>query len=142
MSDFNSNLIAQIRAGGGHLSDGPFAGRQVLILTTTGAKSGQSRETPLVYSRDGDNIVIIASMGGAPSHPAWYHNIVANPQVTIEVDGKKLQANAHIAEGDERRRLYDQHADLHDSFTEYEAKTGGRVIPVIVLQGVKATAAA
>jgi deazaflavin-dependent oxidoreductase (nitroreductase family) len=142
MSDFNSSLIEQIRAGGGHLSDGPFAGRQVLILTTTGAKSGQSRETPLVYSRDGDNIVIIASMGGAPSHPAWYHNIVANPQVTIEVDGKKLQANAHIAEGDERRRLYDQHADLHDSFTEYEAKTGGRVIPVIVLQGVKATAAA
>jgi deazaflavin-dependent oxidoreductase (nitroreductase family) len=142
MSDFNTNLIAQIRAGGGHLSDGPFAGRQVLILTTTGAKSGQSRETPLVYSRDGDNIVIIASMGGAPSHPSWYHNIVANPRVTIEVDGKKLQADAHIAEGDERRRLYDQHADLHDSFTEYEAKTGGRVIPVIVLQDVKATAAA
>jgi deazaflavin-dependent oxidoreductase (nitroreductase family) len=142
MSDFNSNLIAQIRAGGGHLTDGPFAGRQVLILTTTGAKSGQSRETPLVYSRDGDNIVIIASMGGAPSHPSWYHNIVANPRVTIEVDGKKLQADAHIAEGDERRRLYDQHADLHDSFTEYEAKTGGRVIPVIVLQDVKATAAA
>ena len=142
MSDFNTSLIEQIRAGGGHLSDGPFAGRQVLILTTTGAKSGQSRETPLVYSRDGDNIVIIASMGGAPSHPAWYHNIVASPQVTIEVDGKKVQANAHIAEGDERRRLYDQHADLHDSFTEYEAKTGGRVIPVIVLQGVKATAAA
>jgi deazaflavin-dependent oxidoreductase (nitroreductase family) len=142
MSDFNTNLIAQIRAGGGHLTDGPFAGRQVLILTTTGAKSGQSRETPLVYSRDGDNIVIIASMGGAPSHPSWYHNIVANPRVTIEVDGKKLQADAHIAEGDERRRLYDQHADLHDSFTEYEAKTGGRVIPVIVLQDVKATAAA
>jgi deazaflavin-dependent oxidoreductase (nitroreductase family) len=142
VSDFNTSLIEQIRAGGGHLSDGPFAGRQVLILTTTGAKSGQSRETPLVYSRDGDNIVIIASMGGAPSHPSWYHNIVANPRVTIEVDGKKLQADAHIAEGDERRRLYDQHADLHDSFTEYEAKTGGRVIPVIVLQDVKATAAA
>ena len=142
MSDFNSNLIAQIRAGGGHLTDGPFAGRQVLILTTTGAKSGQSRETPLVYSRDGDDIVIVASMGGAPRHPSWYHNIVANPRVTIEVDGKKLQADAHIAEGDERRRLYDQHADLHDSFTEYEAKTGGRVIPVIVLQDVKATAAA
>jgi deazaflavin-dependent oxidoreductase (nitroreductase family) len=142
MSDFNSNLIAQIRAGAGHLTDGPFAGRQVLILTTTGAKSGEPREAPLVYSRDGDNIVIIASMGGAPSHPSWYHNIVANPRVTIEVDGKKLQADAHIAEGDERRRLYDQHADLHDSFTEYEAKTGGRVIPVIVLQDVKATAAA
>jgi deazaflavin-dependent oxidoreductase (nitroreductase family) len=142
LSDFNSNLIAQIRAGGGHLIDGPFAGRPVLILTTTGAKSGESREAPLVYSRDGNDIVIVASMGGAPSHPSWYHNIVVDPRVTIEVDGQKLQADAHFAEGDERRRLYDQHAELHASFSEYEAKTGGRVIPVVVLQGVKATAAA
>jgi deazaflavin-dependent oxidoreductase (nitroreductase family) len=142
MSDFNSNLIDQIRAGNGHLSDGPFAGRQVLILTTTGAKSGTPRETPLVYTRDGNDIVIVASMGGAPRNPAWYHNIVANPRVTIEVDGTKLQADARIAEGDERRRLYDQHAELHQSFTEYEAKTGGRVIPVIVLRPVKASAAA
>ena len=142
MSDFNSNLIDQIRAGDGRLTDGPFAGRQVLVLTTTGAKSGEKRETPLVYSRDGDDIVIIASMGGAPSHPAWYHNIVANPRVTIEVDGARIEATAWIAEAVERRRLYDQHAELHASFSEYEAKTGGRVIPVVVLQGVKATAAA
>jgi deazaflavin-dependent oxidoreductase (nitroreductase family) len=142
MSDFNSNLIDQIRAGGGHLSDGPFAGRQVLILTTTGAKTGKPREIPLVYTRDGNDIVIVASMGGAPRHPAWYHNIVANPRVTIEVDGKTVQADAHIADGTERRRLYDQHAELHPSFTEYEAKTGGRMIPVIVLRGVTATAAA
>ena len=142
MSDFNSNLIDQIRAGGGHLSDGPFARRQVLILTTTGAKSGEKRETPLVYTRDGNDIVIVASMGGAPQNPAWYHNIVANPRVTIEVDGNSVQADAHIADGAERRRLYDQHAALHPSFTEYEAKTGGRVIPVIVLRRVKATAAA
>ena len=67
MSDFNSNLIEQIRAGGGHLTDGPFAGRQVLILTTTGAQSKEKREAPLVYSRDGDDIVIVASMGGAPT---------------------------------------------------------------------------
>ena len=92
MSDFNSSLIEQIRAGGGHLSDGPFAGRQVLILTTTGAQSKEKREAPLVYSRDGDDIVIIASMGGAPRHPSWYHNIVANPRVTIEVDGAKFEA--------------------------------------------------
>jgi deazaflavin-dependent oxidoreductase (nitroreductase family) len=142
MSDFNSNLIDQIRAGNGRLTDGPFAGRQVLVLTTTGAKSGEKRETPLVYSRDGDDIVIIASMGGAPSHPAWYHNIVANPRVTIEVDGARVEANAWIADGDERRRLYDQHAELHESFTEYEAKTGGRVIPVILLRRVAASAAA
>ena len=114
MSDFNSNLIAQIRAGGGHLSDGPFAGRQVLVLTTTGAQSKEKREAPLVYSRDGDDIVIVASMGGAPKHPSWYHNIVVNPRVTIEVNGDKFEADARITEGDERRRLYDQHAELHD----------------------------
>jgi len=142
MSDFNSNLIDEIRATKGHLTDGPFAGRQVLVLTTTGAKSGARRETPLVYSRDGDDIVIIASMGGAPSHPAWYHNIVANPRVTIEVDGATIDADARVAQGAERRRLYDQHAQIHPSFTEYEAKTGGRVIPVIVLRRVAASAAA
>ena len=142
MHDFNSTLIDQIRATNGHLTEGPFAGRQVLVLTTTGAKTGETRETPLVYSRDGDDIVIIASMGGAPSHPAWYHNIVANPRVTIEVDGAKIEATARITEGDERRRLYDQHAELHESFTEYEAKTGGRVIPVIVLKRAAASAAA
>ena len=142
MSDFNSNLIDQIRAGNGHLTDGPFAGRQVLVLTTTGAKSSETRAAPLVYSRDGDDIVIVASKGGAPSHPAWYHNIVANPRVAIEVNGAKFEAIARSTEGDERRRLYDQHAELHESFTEYEAKTGGRVIPVIVLKRAAASAAA
>ena len=142
MSDFNSDLIATLRANDGRVTSGPFAGRQVLVLTTTGAKSGEPRESPLVYSRDGDDIVIIASMGGAPSHPAWYHNIVANPRVTIEVDGATVQADARIAQGDERRRLYDRHAALHASFAEYEARTGGRVIPVIVLHDVRATAAA
>jgi deazaflavin-dependent oxidoreductase (nitroreductase family) len=142
MSDFNSTLIDQIRAGNGHLTDGPFAGRQVLVLTTTGAHSSEKREAPLVYSRDGDDVVIVASMGGAPRHPAWYHNIVANPRVTIEVDGAKIEAEARITEGDERRRLYDKHAELHQGFREYEAKTGGRVIPVIVLRRVAASAAA
>ena len=142
MSDFNSDLIDEIRATKGHLTSGPFAGRQVLVLTTTGAKTGAKRETPLVYSRDGNDIVIIASMGGAPSHPAWYHNLVANPRVTVEVDGERIDATAHVADSDERRRLYDQHAELHPSFTEYEAKTGGRVIPVIVLRRAAASAAA
>jgi deazaflavin-dependent oxidoreductase (nitroreductase family) len=142
MSDFNSDLINHIRTNGGRVTAGPFTDRQVLVLTTTGAKSGETRESPLAFSRDGDDIVIIASKGGAPSHPAWYHNIVANPRVTIEVDGARIEATARIAEGDERRRLYDQHADLHHSFAEYEAKTGGRVIPVIVLRRAAASAAA
>ncbi len=142
MSDFNRSLIDHIRANQGTVTEGPFAGRQVLVLTTTGPTSGEQRETPLVYTRDGDDIVIVASMGGAPSHPAWYHNIVADPRVTIEVDGSRIEADARIADPDERRRLYDQHAELHQSFTGYEAKTGGRVIPVIVLKRVTATAAA
>jgi deazaflavin-dependent oxidoreductase (nitroreductase family) len=142
MSDWNSDLIANIRANGGRVTVGPFTDRQVLVLTTIGAKSGEKRETPVAYSRDGDDIVIVASKSGAPSHPAWSHNIVANPRVTIEVDGARIEANARIAEGDERRRLYDQHAKLHQSFAEYEAKTGGRVNPVIVLKRVTASAAA
>jgi deazaflavin-dependent oxidoreductase (nitroreductase family) len=142
MSDFNSNLIDQIRGTKGRLTEGPFAGRQVLVLTTTGAKTGEMRESPLAYSREGDDIVIVASKGGAPSHPAWYHNIVANPRVTIEVDGRKLEADARVVtDSEERRRLYDQHAELHQSFTEYEAKTS-RVIPVIRLKRTSASAAA
>lgn len=142
MSDFNSTLIDQIRATKGHLTEGPFAGRQVLILTTTGAKTGEKRESPLAYTRDGEDIVIVASKGGAPTNPAWYHNIVANPRVTVEVDGATFEADAKVAEGDERRRLYDQHAGIHQGFKEYEAKTGGRVIPVIVLRRAAASAAA
>jgi deazaflavin-dependent oxidoreductase (nitroreductase family) len=141
MSDFNHTLIDHLRANDGQAPEGPFAGRQLLILTTTGAKSGQRRETPLVYSRDGDSIVIIASMGGAPRHPGWYHNIVADPLVTIEVNGESLSASARIVDEAERRRLYDAHARLHPSFTEYEAKTT-RVIPVIVLQRQASSVAA
>jgi len=141
MSDFNKGLIDELRANHGQVSAGPFAGRQVLILTTTGARSGQPRETPLVYSRDGDNLVIVASMGGAPRHPAWYHNLVANPHVRIEANGETFTAFASVADPVERRRLHDQHAVLHPSFTEYEARTT-RVIPVILLLREASSAAA
>ena len=142
MSDWNSDLIDYLRSHDGEAPDGPFKGRQLLILTTNGAKSGETREAPLVYSTDGDRLVIIASMGGAPTHPAWYHNIVADPHVTIEAAGQKFRGIATIADPVERRRLYDQHAELHPSFTEYEAKTGGRVIPVITVQREAAQVAA
>ena len=142
MPDYNSTLIDYLRSHDGEAPDGPFKGRQLLILTTTGAKSGQTRETPLVYSTDSDRLVIIASMGGAPTHPAWYHNIVANRHVTVEAAGQSFSAIATIADPTERRRLYDQHAALHPSFAEYEAKTGGRVIPVVTLQREAAQAAA
>ena len=141
MSDWNTNLINDMRAHGGHPSSGPFAGRQVLILTTTGAKTGAKRESPLAYTRDGDRIVIVASKGGAPTNPAWYHNVVANPNVTVELDGERFDAAATVATGDERRRLYDGHVAVHPGFADYETRTE-RVIRVIVLQRKAATAAA
>jgi deazaflavin-dependent oxidoreductase (nitroreductase family) len=139
------DLYTQVRTGDGTITRGFFAGRPVLLLTTTGAKSGEPRTTPLVYSHDGDTVVIIASKGGSPTHPGWYLNILANPVVTVEAAGESWQGRATVvADESERRRIYDQHAELHTSFTEYEAKAGGRVIPVILLerlpQGSLATA--
>ena len=140
MSDFNAALIADLRANKGQPSSGPFVGRPVLILGTTGAKSGEHRESPLVYSRDGDAYVIIASKGGAPTHPAWYFNIVADPRVTVEVAGERFHTKARLVGEPERRRLYDQHAAINPSFAEYETKTS-RVIPVIVLEREASAAA-
>ena len=140
MSDFNNALIADLRAHDGQPTSGPFVGRPVLILATTGARSGEHRETPLVYSRDGDTFVVIASKGGAPTHPAWYFNILADPRVTVEVAGETFETRARIAGDVERRRLYDQHAAINPTFTEYEAKTS-RVIPVIILEREASAAA-
>lgn len=131
-SDFNLKIIEEFRANGGETS-GPFKGRPLLLLTTTGARSGEPRTTPLVYSKDGDRYVIIASMGGAPKHPSWYFNVVANPDVTIEVGTQTLKARASIAEGADRDRLYAQQAAEMPAFNEYQQKTT-RQIPVVVLQ--------
>ncbi len=134
MSDFNSNLIADLRAHGGKATSGPFMGRQVLILTTRGAKSGDRRESPLAYHLDGDRIVIVASKGGAPSHPAWYHNLLADPNVTVELNGETFPARAKVVhDADEYERLYAQHAELMPGFLEYRQKTSRR-IPVVVLE--------
>ena len=109
----------------------------MLLLTTIGAKSGEPRTTPLVYSIEDGKLVIIASMNGAPTHPAWYHNLIAQPVVTIETGGETFQAHATVvADETERHHIYDQHAELHASFTEYEARAGGRVIPVVLLDAV------
>lgn len=130
-TDFNLNIIKEFRENGGETS-GPFKGRPLLLLTTTGAKSGQAQTTPLVYSRDGDRYVVIASMGGAPKSPNWYHNITANSGVTLEVGTEKFEAKASIAEEPERSRLYDQQAAMMPAFNDYKEKTT-RVIPVVVL---------
>jgi deazaflavin-dependent oxidoreductase (nitroreductase family) len=125
-------LITDYRAHGGHVTSGPFAGRPVLLLTTTGAKTGQARLAPLVYSREGDGFVIVASKGGAPVHPAWYHNLVANPVVTVEVGGETFEARARVTEGAERDRLFAERATASPNFAEYQRRTT-RVIPVVVL---------
>jgi deazaflavin-dependent oxidoreductase (nitroreductase family) len=131
--DFNRDLIADMRAHGGKPTSGPFLGRDVLILSTKGAKSGETRENPLVYTRDGDHYVIVASKGGAPTHPSWYHNLLKHPDVTVEVLGKTFKAHAHVPKGDEYERLYQQHANINPGFHEYRKKTS-RQIPVIILE--------
>ncbi len=126
-------LIVDFRAHDGSVTSGPFKGRPVLLLSTTGAKSGLPRLAPLVYTRDGDRYVVAASKGGSPSHPAWYHNLVANPVVTVEVGGETFAARASIAGGAERDRLYAAQAAVFPNFAGYQARTT-RIIPVVLLE--------
>lgn len=133
-NEFNLKIIEEFRANGGETS-GPFKGRPLLLLTTKGAKSGEARTTPLVYSRDGDRFVIIASMGGAPKHPSWFLNLSANPEVTLEVGTEKFRARASVPDGAERDRLYAAQAAEMPAFNEYQQKTSRR-IPVVVLERI------
>lgn len=128
-------LIADFRTNGGKVSAGPFAGRDVLLLTTTGARSGQHRLAPLVYTTEGDRYVIVASKNGAPAHPSWYLNLVANPIVTVEVGREKFQARATVTEDAERDRLYAERVKRYPSFGEYQQRTTRR-IPVILLERI------
>jgi deazaflavin-dependent oxidoreductase (nitroreductase family) len=134
INDFNRNLIAEFRENGGKVT-GIFGNAPLLLLTTTGAKSGEPRTSPVVYTRDGDEYVVIASRGGSPNNPAWYHNLVANPTVTVELPGETFTARTRVATGDERERLFRAQADLMPNFDEYQSKTT-RQIPVIVLERV------
>jgi len=132
---WNDSIVAQFRANAGEMKSGPFAGRLLLLLTTKGAKSGKEQTSPLVYSRDGNEYVIVASKGGAPTHPSWYHNLRANPEVTVELGWEKFRARAKIADDAERRRLYDKHAERMPAFADYEKKTT-RKIPVVTLERI------
>jgi deazaflavin-dependent oxidoreductase (nitroreductase family) len=140
MSDWNSKIINEFRANGGR--DVGHFGNHLLLLNTRGAKTGRAYTTPLAFHMDGDRFVIIASMGGAPKHPAWYHNLLANPEVAIEVGTdhgiETLRVHATpITSGGERDRLYEQQAQIMPGFREYEVRTKGiRTIPVIVLERV------
>lgn len=132
MNAFNQKIIAEFRANDGVVG-GMFAGAPMLLLTTTGAKSGQPRIAPLVYSTDADRHVIIASKGGAPTNPDWFRNLVANPDVTVEVGTETFAAKAVVPEGAERDRLFDAQAAIMPNFREYQDNTD-RVIPVVVLE--------
>jgi deazaflavin-dependent oxidoreductase (nitroreductase family) len=134
-NSFNQQLIAHLRANGGQATSGPFAGRPLVILSTVGARSKQPHEIPLVYTRDGDRYVVIASKGGAPTNPSWYHNLLAEPVVTLEVLGERFQARARAAEGEERDRLYRKQAEKMPAFADYQRKTR-RKIPVVVLERI------
>jgi deazaflavin-dependent oxidoreductase (nitroreductase family) len=133
--DRNQGIIDEFRSNSGKVG-GPFAGRTLLLLHTTGAKSKKERVNPVAYVRDGDRYVVIASKGGAPTNPDWYYNIVANPLLTVEVGTETFQVRAEVAAEPERTRLYDKMVAVMPGFDEYRRKTT-RVIPVIVLTRVK-----
>jgi deazaflavin-dependent oxidoreductase (nitroreductase family) len=109
----------------------------ILLLTTRGRRSGEPRLSPLNYSRDGDAYVVIASKGGSPTHPAWYLNLIADPDVLVEVGTERFPARARVAEEPERTRLYDAQAALMPFFDGYRKRTTERVIPVVVLERVR-----
>ncbi|MFC4122295.1 nitroreductase family deazaflavin-dependent oxidoreductase [Nonomuraea zeae] len=132
MTDFNQQVIDEFRANEGRVG-GMFEGSPLVLLTTTGAKSGRQITSPVMYVADGDRYVIIASNGGADTNPAWYHNLRATPAATAEVGSEKFEVQAVFVEGEERDRLYARMVAQAAQFAEYEAKTSRR-IPVIALQ--------
>ncbi len=130
-NEFNKKIIDEFHANAGVVG-APFAGMKMILITTKGAKTGQVTTTPLVYSKDGERLVIIASMGGAPKSPAWYHNLVANPEIEVEVGTEKFTVVASEAKGAERDSLFAKQAAVMPAFAEYEKKTT-RKIPLMLL---------
>jgi deazaflavin-dependent oxidoreductase (nitroreductase family) len=133
MNDFNQAIIAEFRANDGVVGGG-FQGAPIVLVTTIGAKSGLERVAPLVcLPGDDGTLVIFASKGGAPTHPDWYRNLVANPNVTVEFGAEKYEATAVEVTGAERDSLYAEQSRRMPQFSEYQAKTD-RVIPVVALR--------
>ena len=130
LNEYNKQVIAEFRANEGKVG-GQMENMPVILLTMTGAKSGRTITKPLVYTTDGERIVVIASFAGAPHHPGWYHNLVANPEVTLEIGTERFQARAEVTSGEERQRLFDAQAAQMPIFHDYQKKTS-RQIPVVV----------
>jgi len=135
MNDWNRQTIEEFRANGGKVG-GFWEGKPLLLLTTTGAKSGQRHTNPVMYLADGNRLIVFASKRGAPTHPDWYHNLVAHPEVTVEVGTETYEATATVLKGEEQDRLYARQAELYPQFGEYQANTT-RTIPVIALERLK-----
>ena len=133
-NSWNENIINDFREHGGETS-GPFAGRPLLLLTAKGAKSGKETTSPLMYNTDGSRLLVFASKGGAPTNPDWYYNVIANPEVTVEVGAEKFQARAVVVTGEERDKLYAMHSEQFPQFGEYQ-KGLERKIPVIALERI------
>jgi deazaflavin-dependent oxidoreductase (nitroreductase family) len=131
--DRNRRIIDEFRANDGRVG-GPFEGRTLLLLHSVGARSGAPRTNPLAYLSDGDRYVVFASMGGAPRNPDWYHNLLAHPDVAIEVGTSTIAVRARVAHGGERDELWREQVRRFPAFGAYEAKAAPRTIPVIVLE--------
>ena len=135
MADWNAQLIATLRGNHGEVPEGPMAGRPLLVLTTKGAKTGDTREAVLTYSRDDGRYVVCATAGGSPTTPSWYYNLLSNPAVQVEAKGETFTATASVAPGGERERLWEQHVKERPEFADYP-EISGRTIPVVTLQRI------
>jgi deazaflavin-dependent oxidoreductase (nitroreductase family) len=131
LNDWNRQIIEEFRTNGGKVG-GSFEGNTLLLLTTTGAKSGQPRIRALTYLADGERLFVFAAKGGAPTAPDWYHNLIAHPSVTVEVGTERFEATAAVLEGEERDQIYAKEVQRHPGAAEYEKKAA-RKIPVVEL---------
>jgi deazaflavin-dependent oxidoreductase (nitroreductase family) len=129
---FEDQIIAEMRGHDGKVTTGPLTGHPILVMTSTGARSGQERRALLTFSRDGEDYIVAGTAGGSPIDPAWMHNLIANPQIRIEAHNRTFDATASVAEGEERDRLWRQHVEALPWFADYPAQTG-RVIPMFRL---------
>jgi deazaflavin-dependent oxidoreductase (nitroreductase family) len=136
VNDWNRQIIEEFRTNGGKVG-GRFEGAPLLLLHSTGAKSGQERINPMMYLADGGSYVVFASKAGAPTNPDWYHNVVAHPAVSIELGDGTISAVARVADGETRERLWSQQKQLYPGFADYESKTT-RQIPVVILEPTEA----
>ncbi|MEU5552200.1 MULTISPECIES: nitroreductase family deazaflavin-dependent oxidoreductase [unclassified Micromonospora] len=132
MSDWNEKVIAEFRANGGQVG-GQFEGAPLLLLHTVGARSGQTRVSPMMYQQLDGGYAVFASKAGAPTNPDWYHNLVAHPQIRAEIGTDTVELVARVAEGDERERIWSAQKAAYPGFADYERKTT-RQIPVVVLE--------